>query len=63
MNEDVAYTFKVREYRHARFGLNARDQAFAATRHNDVDIAVEARQHHADGRAVAGRDKLDGSFR
>ena len=63
VNKDVAHAFKVREYRHARFGLNARDQAFAAARHDHVEIAVEPGQHHANGRAVAGRDELDGSLR
>ena len=62
MNKDVADAFKVREYRHARFGLNARDQAFAAARHDDVDISVETRQHQSDGCAVAGGDKLDGGL-
>ncbi len=63
VDEDVADTFKVREYRHPRFCLNARDQAFAAARHDDVDVAVEAGEHQADGRAVAGRDELNRRFR
>ena len=62
VNEDVAYAFKVREYRHPRFGLNARDQALATARHDDVEIAIEPRQHQANGCAVAGRDELNGSL-
>ena len=40
---DMADAFQMREHRHPRFRLHARDQAFAAARHDDVDIAVEAR--------------------
>ena len=60
---DVADAFQVREYRHARFRLHARDQAFAAARHDDVDIAVEPGQHQPDRGAVARRHELNGGFR
>ena len=39
---DVADAFEMREHRHARLGLHARDQALAAARHDHVDRAVEA---------------------
>ena len=58
----MADAFEMREHRHARFRLHARDQAFSAARHDDIDIAVEAGEHHADSGAVAGRDKLDRGF-
>ena len=60
---DVADAFEMREHRHARLALHARDQAFAAARHDDVDIAVEALQHHADRAAVAGRNQRDRGLR
>ena len=50
------------ENRHARLLLHARDEALAAARDDDVDIAVEPRQHGADGSAVAGRHEA-GSHR
>ena len=56
---DVADAFEMREHRHARLRLHAGDEALAAARHDDVDGAVEARQHLADGRAVGGRHELD----
>ena len=56
---DVADAFEMREHRHPRLRLHARDQALAAARHDDVDRAVEARQHHADRGAVARRHQLD----
>ena len=55
---DVADAFEMGEHRHARLALHARDQALAAARHDDVDGAVEARKHHADRGAVAGRHQL-----
>ena len=56
---DVADAFEMREHRHARLGLHARDQALAAARHDHVDGAVEPRQHQPDRGAVAGRHQLD----
>ena len=56
---DVADAFEMREHRHARLLLHARDQALAAARHDDVDAAVEAFEHHADGGAVARRHQRD----
>ncbi len=44
---------------HASLALHAGHQAFAATRHDDVDCAVQAAQHRADGGAVGDRNKLD----
>ena len=49
---DVAHAFEMREHRHARLLLHALDEALAAARHDDVDAAVEAGQHVADGGAV-----------
>ena len=60
---DVADAFEMREHRHARLRLHARDQALAAARHDDVDIAVEPAEHQPDRGAVAGRDELDGGLR
>src|SRR4029079_1936479 len=54
VNKDVADTFEVREYRHARFRLHPRHETFAAPGHDHVNIAVETGEHEADGRAVAG---------
>ena len=56
---DVADAFEMREHRHARLGLHARDQALAAARHDHVDGAVEALQHQADRGAVARRHQRD----
>ena len=56
---DVADAFEMREHRHARLGLHARDQALAAARHDHVDAAVQAGQHLADRGAVARRHQLD----
>ena len=60
---DVADAFEMREHRHARFLLHACDEAFAAARNDEVDSAVEAFEHLADGRAIRRADQLDGSFR
>ena len=59
---DVADAFEMREDRHARFALHARDEALAAARHDDVEIAGKALQHLADGGAV-GRSARAGSHR
>ena len=56
---EVAEPFEMREDRHARLLLHARDQALAAARDDDVEIAGQARQHGADGGAVGGRHELD----
>ena len=48
---------EMREYRHARFGLHARDEALAAARNNHVDGAVEAGEHQPDRCALARRDE------
>ena len=56
---DMAVAVEMGEDRHARLALDARDQALAAARHDHVDAAVEARQHLADGGAVARRHELD----
>ena len=55
----MADAFQMREDRHARLGLHARDEAFPATRHDHVEIAVKTLQHLADGRAVGDRHELD----
>ena len=59
----VADAFQMREHRHARFLLHARDQALAAARHDHVDGAVEALEHQADGLAVGGGHELDRASR
>ena len=59
---DVANAFEMREHRHARLRLHARDQALAAARHDDVDGAVEPGEHHPDRGAVARRHQLDRGF-
>ena len=53
MHIDMHDAFKMREHRHARLMLHARDEALAAARHDHVDIAVETREHRAHGGAVA----------
>ncbi len=47
------------EDRHPRLGLHPADQVLAAARHDHVDGAIEAGEHHADRVAVAGRDERD----
>ncbi len=59
MDIDVADAFEMREDRHPRLRLHARDEALAAARHDDVEVAVEPGEHRADGGAVAGRHELD----
>ena len=44
----MADAFEMREDRNARFFLHARDQALSPARHDDIDVAVEAREHLAD---------------
>ena len=51
---DVVDAFQMREHRHARFGLDARDQALAAARHDHVDAAVQAAQQQARPRRGRG---------
>ena len=53
----------MREYRHARLGLDARDEAFAAARHDHVDAAVQSAQQEPDRRTVARRHQRDRGFR
>ena len=60
---DVVDAFEMREHRHARFGLDARDQALAAARHDHVDAAVQSGQQQADRGAVARRHQRDRGFR
>ena len=57
---DMADAFEVSEHRHARLGLHPADQILAAARHDHVDGAIEAGQHHADRFTIAGRDERDG---
>ncbi len=59
----MTHAFEMGEDRDARLGLHARDQAFAAARHQHVDVAVEASEHHADGGTVARGNELNGGFR
>ena len=60
---DVVDAFEMREYRHARFGLDARDQALAAARHDHIDGAVQSAQQQAHRGAVTGRHQRDRSLR
>ena len=60
---DVADALEMGEDRHPRLRLHPRDEALAAARHDHVEGAVEAGQHGADGRAVAGRHQLNGVLR
>ena len=62
MHEDMHDAFKMRENRHARLMLHAGDETLAAARHDHVDIAVEAREHRANGGAIRRRDKRDRRF-
>ncbi len=39
---DMIDAFEMREDRHARLGLHAGDEALAAARHDDIEIAAEA---------------------
>ena len=48
----------MREHGHARLGLDARDQALAAARDDEVDHALR-RQHRADRGAIGGGHQLD----
>ena len=59
---DVAETFEMGKDRHTRLVLNARDEALAAARHDDVEMAGEAFQHLADGRTIGGGHDLDRRF-
>ena len=54
--------FEMREHRHARLGLDARDEALAAARHDHVDRAVEPAEQQPDRGAVAGRHQRDRGF-
>ena len=56
---DVADAFQMRENGNAGFGLDTADEALAATRHDDVDVAVKAGQHGANGVAVGDGHELD----
>ncbi len=58
----VAEAFEMGDDRNAAFALHPLDQRGAAARHDDVDDAAHL-QHHADRRAVAGRDQLDRRLR
>ena len=49
------------EHRKAGLGLHPGDEVLAAARHDDVDHAVEAGEHLAHRRTVAGRHQLDGA--
>ena len=63
MHIDVADAFEMREHRHARFFLHARDEILAAARHDHVDGAAKAAEHEADRRAIDRRHELDRGLR
>ena len=44
--------FEMRENRHPRLGLDARNEAFAAARHDHIEIAVKPAEHFADRGAI-----------
>jgi len=58
----VADAFEMREHRHARLGLDPRDKASAAARHDHVDAAVHPAQEQPDRGAVARRHQRDRRF-
>ena len=60
---DVIDAFQMREHRHPCFGFDARDEAFAAARHDHIDAAVQSAQQQAHRGAVTGRHQRDGSLR
>ncbi len=55
----MADAFQMREDRHPRFRLDARDKTFAAARHDHVNRAAKTFQHFADSGAVCHRHDLD----
>ena len=57
---DVADAFEMGEDRHAGFRLHTPDKALAAAGNDDVEIALQACQHFADGGAVGDGYALDG---
>ena len=58
---DVAHAVQVLDHRDARLALQALDQAFAAARHDHVDVILHGDQL-ADGGAVGGLDHLHRGF-
>jgi hypothetical protein len=50
---EMADAFEMGEDRHPRLVLHTRDEAFAAARDDDVEIAAQALQHFADGCAIS----------
>ena len=58
MHIDMTNTLQMGKNRHPRFFLHAPNQIFAAAWHNNVNIAVQPAQHHANGGAVGAGDKL-----
>ena len=59
MHIDMHDAFKMREHRHARLVLHARDEALSAARHDHVNVAIETREHRPHGRAVAHGNQGD----
>ena len=58
----MADAFQMSKDRHARLRLDPRDQTLAAARHDHVDCAVEAREHHPHGGTIATRHQRDRSL-
>ncbi len=58
----VADAFEMAHDGHARILLHARDETFAASRHDDVDEAAHVAQHDPDGLAILRRHHLHGRF-
>ena len=60
----VADAFEMREHRHARFGLHARDEALAAARHDQLDRAASpASMWPTAARSVVGTNWIAASGR
>ena len=56
---DMAQTLEMGEDRHAGFLLDARNEAFAATRNDHVDRSIEPGKKRTHGGAIGGRHELD----
>jgi len=59
----MADPFEVPDDRHARFLLNAGDEALSSARHDHIDAVRHMAQHMADGRPVGGRHQLNAGSR
>jgi hypothetical protein len=60
MDEQVDDPFEMGKYRDAGLALHPRDQIPAASRHDDIEVAVQPGQHCANGSSITGRHQTDG---